>query len=77
MSTGKQVGDPLTGHTDGVTAVATSPVGGRPTLVTGGSDKAVRVWISARGRGRPGRSPVIPTPSAWLPWWRSMVGRWS
>ncbi len=44
-ATGSAVGQPLTGHTGGVSAVAafTGP-GGRALLATGSDDQTVRIW---------------------------------
>ncbi|MFJ1825218.1 hypothetical protein ACIO6T_17095 [Streptomyces sp. NPDC087532] len=44
LTTGRPVGEPLTGHTGGVLAVATAKVDGRPVAVTGGHDGKVRMW---------------------------------
>ena len=42
VETGKQIGIPLTGHTRNIRAIAFSPDGSK--LVTGGSDRGVRMW---------------------------------
>lgn len=44
LTTGQQVGEPLTGHVDQVWDVATAVIDGRPVAVTGGADQIVRVW---------------------------------
>ncbi len=44
LGSGQLVGQPLTGHSDIVWAVATTEVDGRPVLVSGGWDGTVRVW---------------------------------
>ncbi|MFI0789815.1 hypothetical protein ACH4Q6_29925, partial [Streptomyces lydicus] len=44
LTTGTPLGEPLTGHTRRVWAVASAEVGGRPVAVTGAGDRAVRVW---------------------------------
>ncbi|WP_326771167.1 AAA family ATPase (plasmid) [Streptomyces sp. NBC_01591] len=44
LTTGRPMGEPLTGHTDWVNAVACTVVDGRPVAVTGGQDETVRVW---------------------------------
>ncbi|WP_309114626.1 hypothetical protein, partial [Saccharothrix sp.] len=49
-ATGTQVGDPLTGHTDWVNAVAAVPMPDGHTLIaTGSSDTTVRLWDPATG----------------------------
>jgi len=42
--TGQPIGDPLTGHTGTVLAVALGSVGGREVIVSGGVDQTVRIW---------------------------------
>ena len=49
LGTGDPVGDPLTGHTDGVLAVAVGELDGRPVVVSGGRDSTVRVWDLGTG----------------------------
>ena len=44
LATGDPVGDPLTGHTGAVLAVAVGELDGRPIVVTGSGDETVRVW---------------------------------
>jgi WD40 repeat protein len=39
-----------TGHNGGIWTVAAGPVGGRPTLLTGGTDHTVRTWDLESGR---------------------------
>ena len=49
-ATGQPVGDPLTGHTDRVTAVAFGRLpDGRTLLATGSDDGTVRLWDPATG----------------------------
>ena len=44
-----EIGRPLVGHRDWVTAVACTKLDGRPIAVTGGQDKTVRLWdLAAR-----------------------------
>ncbi|MFE7476646.1 WD40 repeat domain-containing protein, partial [Streptomyces sp. NPDC057575] len=50
LATGEQVGEPLTGHTDRVSAVATAIVDGRAVAVTSGEDNTARVWDLLTGR---------------------------
>jgi WD40 repeat protein len=44
LATGQPVGAPLTGHTNGVGAVACTVLDGQPVAVTGSDDHTVRVW---------------------------------
>ena len=61
LATGAPVGDPFTGHTRGVTAVAAAELDGRPVAISGSSDRTVRVWdLAARARSGT-RSPGTPT----------------
>jgi WD40 repeat protein len=43
------IGDPLKGHDGWVSAVAVGELDGRPVIVSGGSDRTVRVWELADG----------------------------
>ena len=50
LATGTPAGEPLTGHTDTVAAVATLLLpDGRPVAVTGSNDGTVRVWDLTSG----------------------------
>jgi WD40 repeat protein len=51
LTAGTPIGEPLTGHTGPVLAVATAVLpDGRPVAVTGGVDRTVRVWDLAAGQ---------------------------
>jgi len=55
LTSRKPVGEPLTGHTRPVQAVATTMMNNRPVAVTGGVDTTVRVWdlITRQQTGEP------------------------
>ncbi len=53
LGTGRPIGDPLTGHTSTVGAVATAVLDGRPVAVTGSYDATVRVWDLGTGKLQP------------------------
>ena len=55
--TGRPRGEPLTGHTGPVNAVALGAVDGEPVVVSGGVDHTVRLW-DARYRGLLGVVPL-------------------
>ena len=59
LATGTPVGEPLTGHTGAVCAVAVGALDGRPVVITGSGDGTVRVWDLATGtpRRRPAHRP--------------------
>ncbi|MFI9559351.1 hypothetical protein [Nonomuraea endophytica] len=44
LATGRQLGKPLTGHTDTVTAVAVGTLSGRTIAVSGSRDTTLRRW---------------------------------
>ncbi len=44
LTTQQRLGEPLTGHTDNIWAVAHCRIKGRPMAVTASEDKTVRVW---------------------------------
>ena len=48
--TGQPAGQPLTGHTGEVTAVAVGRAGDRDVIVSGGRDGTVRVWDAVTGQ---------------------------
>ncbi|WP_331764224.1 caspase family protein (plasmid) [Streptomyces atratus] len=50
LTTGRPMGEPLTGHTQWVNAVACAVLDGRPVAVTGSDDHTVRVWDLTTGR---------------------------
>ncbi|MFD8767040.1 hypothetical protein ACFV03_50500, partial [Streptomyces mirabilis] len=50
LASGRQIGEPLTRHTDVVRAVACAVLDGEPVAVTGSWDGTVRVWDLASGR---------------------------
>jgi WD40 repeat protein len=50
VSTGRELGAPLTGHTDEVFAIAVAPDG--KTLFSGASEETIRLWGLADGRFR-------------------------
>ena len=49
LATGTPVGDPFTGHTGAVYAVAAAELDGRPVVISGSDDRTVRVWDLATG----------------------------
>jgi WD40 repeat protein len=50
LATGEQIGQPLTGHTESVTAVATALLGDTPVAVTGSNDCTIRLWNLTTGK---------------------------
>jgi WD40 repeat protein len=48
-ATGAPIGNPLTGHTQEVNAVAVGQLDGRPIVVSGSRDNTVRMWDVATG----------------------------
>jgi WD40 repeat protein len=49
---GAAIGEPLTGHTETIRAVALGELDGRPIAASGGWDNTVQMWDVAAGRGR-------------------------
>jgi WD40 repeat protein len=49
-ATGKQIGEPLTGHDEWVESVAFGTVDGRTVLASGGDNGKVRLWDPATGK---------------------------
>ena len=51
LTTSRRIGDPLTGHTAPVVAVATTELpDGRPVAVTGSEDRTARIWDLSTGQ---------------------------
>ncbi|MFE9773499.1 WD40 repeat domain-containing protein [Streptomyces sp. NPDC005931] len=50
LTTGRQLGKPLTAHPSAVYALATAMLDGRPVAVTGCRDNVVRLWDLAEGK---------------------------
>jgi WD40 repeat protein len=50
LTTGKQIGQPWSGHTDSVTSVAVGAIDGAPAAVSGGYDLTIRVWNLTTGK---------------------------
>jgi WD40 repeat protein len=44
LNSGAPIGQPLTGHVDGVEAVTTAQLDGRPVIISGGYDGTIRIW---------------------------------
>jgi WD40 repeat protein len=53
------VGEPLDGHANAVTAVATVVLDGRSVVVTSSDDETVRLWDLATGRPVGDPLPVV------------------
>ena len=55
LTTGRQIGERLEGHTDRITAAATAIVRGRPVAITGSCDHTIRLWdmLTAEPIGEP------------------------
>ncbi|MFE7046627.1 WD40 repeat domain-containing protein [Streptomyces atratus] len=61
LATRQQIGEPLTGHTSTVLAVATTVVNARLVAITGSEDRTVRVWDLTTGQPD-GQKLVFPAP---------------
>ena len=49
MASGEPIGEPYSGHTSPVLAVAVGELEGHPVIVSGSFDHTVRVWDMASG----------------------------
>ncbi|TWF77848.1 hypothetical protein FHX44_113763 [Pseudonocardia hierapolitana] len=52
VDSGRQLGAPMTGHEAALTALGVADLNGRPILVSGARDNAIRVWdLAVRAAG--------------------------
>ena len=60
LATRQPVGEPITGHPDGVAALTTAQLDGRPILVSAGVDNTIRLWEMRTGQplGKPVTVPA-------------------
>jgi len=60
--TGTPLGEPLTGHTGAVNAVAAAELDGRPVVISGSNDATVRVWDPVIAGRVQKALPITPLP---------------
>ena len=60
LATRQPLGQPITGHPDGVTALTTVQLDGRPVIVSAGVDNTIRLWELRTGEPL-GQPVTVPT----------------